>query len=184
MIMPRGQQLLLPANPTFMLVTLLIALLLDMVQSMALFGNAAWTPDWVALLLVFWGVHQPLKVGVGISFFLGLLTDVHQTSLLGQHALAYTVQGFLATMIHRRILWFDVPSQALQVFPVFWRPIYWSWRCAWVLAACFLAGRCLYRLCFKHCCGRWYRCCCWHRSGARLIPIKTDPYELAAQCRI
>jgi rod shape-determining protein MreD len=43
MIMPRGQQLLLPANPTFMLVTLLIALLLDMVQSMALFGNAAWT---------------------------------------------------------------------------------------------------------------------------------------------
>ena len=119
MIMPRGQQLLLPANPTFMLVTLLIALLLDMVQSMALFGNAAWTPDWVALLLLFWGVHQPLKIGVGVSFFLGLLTDVHQTSLLGQHALAYTVQGFLATMIHRRILWFDVPSQALQVFPVF-----------------------------------------------------------------
>jgi len=93
MIMPRGQQLLLPANPTFMLLTLLIALLLDMVQSMALFGNAAWTPDWVALLLLFWGVHQPLKVGVGVSFFLGLLTDVHQTSLLGQHALAYTVQG-------------------------------------------------------------------------------------------
>jgi rod shape-determining protein MreD len=44
---------------------------------------------------------------------------VHQTSLLGQHALAFTVQGFLATMIHRRILWFDVPSQALQVLPVF-----------------------------------------------------------------
>ena len=62
MIMPRGQQLLLPANPTFMFLTLLIALLLDMVQSMAFFGNAAWTPDWVALLLVFWGVHQPLKV--------------------------------------------------------------------------------------------------------------------------
>ncbi len=35
MIMPRGQQLLLPANPTFMLLTLLIALLLDMMQSMA-----------------------------------------------------------------------------------------------------------------------------------------------------
>jgi rod shape-determining protein MreD len=56
---------------------------------------------------------------VGISFILGLLTDVHQTSLLGQHALSYTVQGYLATMIHRRILWFDVPSQALQVLPVF-----------------------------------------------------------------
>jgi rod shape-determining protein MreD len=179
MIMPRGQQLLLPANPTFMLLTLLIALLLDMVQSMALFGNAAWTPDWVALLLLFWGVHQPLKVGVGVSFFLGLLTDVHQTSLLGQHALAYTVQGFLATMIHRRILWFDLPSQALQVFPVFWQPICWNWPCAWVQVACFQGGRCLFPPCSKPCCGLWRRCCCSRLSGAPLTLIKTDLYEFA-----
>jgi rod shape-determining protein MreD len=119
MIMPRGHQLLLPASPLFMFFSLACALLLDMLQSMAWLGNAAWTPDWLALVLVFWAIHQPLKVGVGMAFVLGLLTDVHQTSLLGQHALAYTVQGFLATMIHRRILWFDVPSQALQVLPVF-----------------------------------------------------------------
>jgi rod shape-determining protein MreD len=119
MIMPRGHQLLLPANPLFMFFSLVCALLLDMLQSMAWLGNAAWTPDWLALVLVFWAIHQPLKVGVGVAFLLGLITDVHQTSLLGQHALAYTVQGFLATMIHRRILWFDVPSQALQVLPVF-----------------------------------------------------------------
>lgn len=119
MIMPRGHQLLLPANPMFMVFSLLCALLLDMLQSMLWLSNAAWAPDWLALVLVFWAIHQPLKVGVGVAFVLGLLTDVHQTSLLGQHALTYTVQGFLATMIHRRILWFDVPSQALQVFPVF-----------------------------------------------------------------
>ena len=119
MIMPRGQQLLLPVNQAFMLLTLLIAQLMDMLQSMFWFGNAAWPPDWLALVLVFWAIHQPLKVGVGVAFVLGLLTDVHQTSLLGQHALTYTVQGYLATMIHRRILWFDVPSQALQVLPVF-----------------------------------------------------------------
>jgi rod shape-determining protein MreD len=119
MIMPRGHQLLLPANPMFMLFSLVGALLLDMLQSMLWLGNAAWAPDWLALVLVFWAIHQPLKVGVGVAFLLGLLTDVHQTSLLGQHALTYTVQGFLATTIHRRILWFDVPSQALQVLPVF-----------------------------------------------------------------
>ncbi len=119
MIMPRGQQLLLPVSPLFMLLTMLLGFLLDMVQSMSWLGNAAWAPDWLALVLVFWAIHQPLKVAVGISFMLGLLTDVHQTSLLGQHALTYTVQGYLATMIHRRILWFDVPSQALQVLPVF-----------------------------------------------------------------
>ena len=52
MIMPRGQQLLLPVNPLFMLFTMALALLLDMLQSMAWTGNAAWAPDWLALVLV------------------------------------------------------------------------------------------------------------------------------------
>ncbi|MEY2953996.1 MAG: rod shape-determining protein MreD, partial [Pseudomonadota bacterium] len=37
----------------------------------------------------------------------------------GQHALAYTVLSFLAITVHRRLLWFSVPSQALQVLPLF-----------------------------------------------------------------
>ena len=45
--------------------------------------------------------------------------DVHQGALLGQNALAFTVLSFLAIAIHRRLLWFSVPSQALQVFPLF-----------------------------------------------------------------
>ena len=119
MIMPRGQQLLLPANPLFILTSITLAFLLDMLQSMAFSGNAAWTPDLAAVVLVFWAVHQPLRVGIGAGFVLGLLIDVHQSSLLGQHALAYTVQGYLAIMMHRRLLWFGVPSQAMQVLPVF-----------------------------------------------------------------
>jgi rod shape-determining protein MreD len=49
----------------------------------------------------------------------GLFMDVHQGSLLGQHALAYTVLSFFAITIHRRLLWFTVPSQAAQVLPLF-----------------------------------------------------------------
>ena len=119
MIMRPGQQLLLPANPLFIWSTLLTALLLDMVQNMGLWGRAAWTPDLLALVLVFWSVHQPLRVGIGTAFFFGICMDVHQSSLLGQHALAYTVLSFLAIAIHRRLLWFSVPSQALQVLPLF-----------------------------------------------------------------
>ena len=73
----------------------------------------------LALLLVFWTVHQPLRVGVGVAFVFGLLMDVHQGAMLGQHALAYTVLSYLATAIHRRLLWFSVPSQAFQVMPLF-----------------------------------------------------------------
>ncbi len=119
MIMRPGQQLLLPANTLFIWTSLLMALLLNMVQNMGLWGRAAWAPDMLALVLVFWSVHQPLRVGFGIAFAFGLMMDVHQSSLLGQHALAYTALSFLAIAIHRRLLWFSVPSQALQVFPLF-----------------------------------------------------------------
>ena len=64
-------------------------------------------------------MHQPQRVGIGLAFMFGLAMDVHQSSLLGQHALSYTALSFFATMIHRRLLWFSVPSQAVQVLPLF-----------------------------------------------------------------
>jgi len=44
---------------------------------------------------------------------------VHQGALLGQHALAYTLLSFVSITIHRRLLWFGVIEQALQILPVF-----------------------------------------------------------------
>jgi rod shape-determining protein MreD len=58
-------------------------------------------------------------VGIGVAFFFGVATDVHQASLMGQHAMSYTALGFMAIMVHRRLLWFTVPSQAMQVLPLF-----------------------------------------------------------------
>jgi rod shape-determining protein MreD len=119
MIMRPGQQLLLPANPLFIWGSLVTALLLNMLQNMGFWGRAAWVPDVLALVLVFWSVHQPLRVGIGAAFVFGLFMDVHQGSVLGQHALAYTVLSYFSIAIHRRLLWFTVPSQALQVLPLF-----------------------------------------------------------------
>ena len=118
MIMRPGQQLLLPANPVFIGFSLVLALFFNMAVNMA-WGRVPWVPDLLAVLLVFWSVHQPLRVGIGTAFFFGLCMDVHQTSLLGQHALSYTVLSFLAIAMHRRLLWFTVPSQAMQVLPLF-----------------------------------------------------------------
>lgn len=119
MIMRPGQQLLLRANPFFIWGSLIAAMLLNMLQNMGLWGRAGWTPDVLAVGLVFWTVHQPLRVSIGAAFVFGLLMDVHQGGLLGQHALAYTVLSFFAITIHRRLLWFSVPSQAAQVLPLF-----------------------------------------------------------------
>jgi len=119
MIMRPGHQLLLPANPFFIWGSLLIALALCMLQNMGLVGRAAWIPDVLALVLVFWSIHQPQRIGIGTAFVFGVLIDVHQGAMLGQHALAYSVLSFLAIAIHRRLLWFPVPSQAFQVLPIF-----------------------------------------------------------------
>ncbi|HEY2978065.1 MAG TPA: rod shape-determining protein MreD [Burkholderiaceae bacterium] len=115
MIMPRGSELLLPVNPVFLWLSLLVAFAFNLVP----LGRQPAMPDLLALTLVFWNVHQPRRVGVGVAFVFGLLMDVHQGALLGQHALAYTLLSFFAITIHRRLLWFSVPSQALQVLPLF-----------------------------------------------------------------
>jgi rod shape-determining protein MreD len=118
MIMRSGQQLLLPVKPWFVAFSLIGAALLNMLADIA-FGRQAWMPDVLALTLVFWAVHQPLRVGIGLGFAFGLAMDVHQAALLGQHAWSYTVLMFLAVMVHRRLLWYPVGSQALQVLPLF-----------------------------------------------------------------
>jgi rod shape-determining protein MreD len=115
--MPRGQQLLLPAKPLFIWGSLLTALMCNILQSY-LWGRAPWPPDLLALSLVFWTIHQPTRVGVGIAFLLGLCMDVHEGALLGQHALAYTCLSFFAITISRRLLWYSIPSQSLQIFPL------------------------------------------------------------------
>ena len=114
MIMPPGQPLLLPAKPFFIAASLVAGLALNMLP----LGREVWMPDFLMLLLAFWGVHQPQRVGMGVAFVLGLCMDVHATSLLGQHALAYAVLAYGAAALQRRLAWFSAWAQALHVLPL------------------------------------------------------------------
>lgn len=115
MIMPRGQELMMPVNPLFIAMTIIVALALNMLP----WGGWVWMPDWLILVLAFWGVHQSARVGMGVGFFLGLCMDVHQSALLGQHALSYVLLMFACRMGSRRLLWFNVWIQAMHMAPVF-----------------------------------------------------------------
>lgn len=108
-------QLLLPVNPAYLWGSLCCALAFNMVP----FGRVVWQPDVLAVVLAVWNVHQPRRVGLGAAFVFGLFMDVHHGALMGQHALAYTLLTFFAIAVHRRLLWFTVPSQAVQVLPLF-----------------------------------------------------------------
>ena len=111
------QYILLPVNPWFIAFTLVLALMLNLLP----LGRAAWTlavPDWVALTLVFWSVHQPRRVGLTIAWVLGLVVDVNNASLLGEHALAYATLSYFAISLHRRVRWFGMAAQMAHVLPL------------------------------------------------------------------
>ncbi len=109
-----SSRILLPVRPWFIFLSLLIALLLNFLPTRAWL----WTPDWVALVIVFWSIREPRRVGMGWGFLLGLVMDVADASLLGQHALAYVLAAYGATSLSRRILWFPLIQQALHVLPL------------------------------------------------------------------
>lgn len=114
MIMPRGQPLLMPVNPAFIVASLFAGLALNMLP----LGRVPWMPDLLMLLLAFWGVHQPTRVGIGVAFALGLCMDVSQSALLGQHALSYSVLMYGVHEARRRLTWFGPVEQALHMIPL------------------------------------------------------------------
>lgn len=116
MIMPAGKPLLLPVNPQFIVFSLVLALLANMLLGMT---GQVWLPDVLAVVLIFWTIHQPLRVGMTAAFVLGLALDVHESALLGQNSLSYVCMSFIGIAIHRRVLWFPLREQTLQVLPVF-----------------------------------------------------------------
>ena len=113
--MNQPHYILLPVNALFIAFSFIAAFFLNFLP----WGGMAGVPDFVALVLVFWSIHQPLKVGIGVAFAMGLVMDVHDAIYLGENALAYTLLSYFAITIHRRVLWFHPVTQCLHVFPLF-----------------------------------------------------------------
>ncbi|MEO8386022.1 MAG: rod shape-determining protein MreD [Betaproteobacteria bacterium] len=72
-------------------------------------------PDFVLLILLYWAIQEPQSVGQGLGFVFGLLMDVADSALLGQHALIYVVVIFFAQLLRVRVLQLNLPAQALHV---------------------------------------------------------------------
>ena len=111
LIQEQPQRILLPAKVSFIALTIALALLFNLLP----WRNTVGVPDLTAAVLAFWCIHQPRRVGMGIAWTLGLLLDVGNDALIGQHALGYSVLAFLALAVHRRILWFPLWQQALHL---------------------------------------------------------------------
>jgi rod shape-determining protein MreD len=77
---------------------------------------ANWRPDWLALILIYWTIAAPQRVGVGIGWFIGILHDVLSDTLLGQHAIIYSLIAFFGAKLHKRVRIFPLWQQTMLVF--------------------------------------------------------------------
>ena len=106
-------EILLPVRAAFIIFTFIAALLINLLP-----WSGWWLaikPDFVALVVLYWCIQQPRKVGFTSAWLLGLVMDVAEGSLFGQHALAYSVLAFGGIVLHRRVLMFTMRDQVLHV---------------------------------------------------------------------
>jgi len=73
-------------------------------------------PDWLALVLIYWCMAIPGRIGIFTGWILGLTLDVMYGSLLGQNAMALSIIAYLVNVLHLRVRMFPLWQQSVLVF--------------------------------------------------------------------
>jgi len=98
-----------------------LAILFSIVLALALTvvplpdGLRLFRPEWSALVVIYWCMAVPNRFSVGKGWIVGLLLDVLQGSLLGQHALAMAIIAYVTANLHQRLRLFPLWQQGLTV---------------------------------------------------------------------
>src|SRR5262245_13671069 len=60
-------------------------------------------PDFTLLVLLYWCIHEPRRVGQAVAFGMGLAADVAEGSVLGLHGFTYSIAVYLALTLRLRL---------------------------------------------------------------------------------
>ena len=96
-----------------MLMSVLAALSLTIMPMPAV--AESFRPDWVMLMLIYWAIVAPQKYSVGTAWLIGIVMDVAQGTMLGQHALAMCLIVFVTIRFHLQMRVFPLPQLTLTV---------------------------------------------------------------------
>lgn len=72
-------------------------------------------PYWLALVLAYWLIEAPERVGIGFAFVIGLVADLMFGTLLGEQALRLTILAFILQRFRARMRFFPLSQQALLI---------------------------------------------------------------------
>jgi rod shape-determining protein MreD len=96
------------------IITIILAMGLRIVSWPGLLNDI--NPDWVLMVLIYWSLAVPERVGIFHAWTFGLLTDVLTGRLIGQYALAYSLVIYICLKLHRRLRQFPLIQQGLFIF--------------------------------------------------------------------
>ena len=103
-----------PAGTGVIIVTLLLAALLEVVP---LPEAVNWVrPEWMLLVLIYWVLSLPRRIGVLWGFFVGLYMDVLTGTTLGQWGLSFALGAYIMLLAYKRMRVFTVLQQCAVVF--------------------------------------------------------------------
>lgn len=75
-------------------------------------------PDWVALTLIYWAMTLPRTYSIGTAWIVGIVLDVAQGTLLGQHAIALCFVAYIAVKFHLQFRVFPTSQMSATVFAI------------------------------------------------------------------
>ncbi|MBZ5486634.1 rod shape-determining protein MreD [Halomonas aquamarina] len=78
-------------------------------------GWQVFRPEWIGLMLIYWCMRVPDRVGVFHGFVLGVLLDLIEGTALGQHALILSLLAFLCALVYPRFRAYSLVQQSVLV---------------------------------------------------------------------
>ena len=72
-------------------------------------------PYWLALVVAFWVLEEPERVGLGYAFLVGVIADLVYGTLLGEQALRLVIMSFILQRFRARLRFFPLWQQALAI---------------------------------------------------------------------
>ncbi|MBA58409.1 MAG: rod shape-determining protein MreD [Gammaproteobacteria bacterium] len=99
-------------------VTLFIAMVLEVIDLSKTFPLEIGflRPEWVLMTLIYWMIALPQRVGVMMSWGVGILMDVLLGSGIGHHSLSFLLISYISLKFYQRLRMFSVVQQAIVVF--------------------------------------------------------------------
>ncbi len=103
-----------PANALHVIfITFAVALVLTVLPLPEIVTD--YRPEWAALVLLYWIMALPQRIGVSVAWILGIALDVLKGALLGQHVLALAVVAFIMLHLHLRLRMYPFWQQSVVI---------------------------------------------------------------------